>query len=97
MQFDLSPFLPLFLIKKVQKIKANFPIPPFLLKENVEPKVQADFDAVTVSDGTFPLPKLALKKNSVEYFWPNNLSDDGDEPGWALYAVWVSLKVLKDF
>jgi hypothetical protein len=32
------------------------------LKEKVEPKVQADFDAVTVSDGTFPLPKSALEK-----------------------------------
>jgi hypothetical protein len=44
-----------------QEIKPNyFPIPPFLLKEKVAPKVQADFDAASVSDRTFPLPKSAL-------------------------------------
>jgi hypothetical protein len=52
-------YLLFFLIKKVtrpngpfgtggQKNQDKFPDPPFLLKEKVEPKVQADFDAVTV-------------------------------------------------
>jgi hypothetical protein len=34
-----------FSIKKVTKKSSQIPLPPFLLKEKVAPKVQTDFDA----------------------------------------------------
>ena len=37
-------------------------MPPFLLKEKVAPKVQADFDAATVLKRTFLFPKSAGTK-----------------------------------
>jgi len=48
-----------------QKIRAN-PISyaTFLLKENVAPKVQADFDAEIVLDRPFLFPKSALSNRT---------------------------------
>jgi len=37
-------------------------MPPFLLKEKVAPKVQADFDAGIVLERTFLFPKSARGK-----------------------------------
>jgi hypothetical protein len=39
-------------------------MPPFLLKENVAPKVQADFDAEIVLDRPFLFPKSALSNRT---------------------------------
>jgi len=39
-------------------------MPPFLLKEKVAPKVQADFDAGTVLNRTFLFPKSAFAKRT---------------------------------
>ena len=59
-------------------------------------KSSTDFDAVIVSERTFSVPKSALEQSWVEHFRLNNTYNDGDEPCWAYYAVWVSLIVLKE-
>ena len=56
-------------------------MPPFLLKEKVAPKVQADFDA------GMPLTELSFyqnrqpENNSYEHIRVNTLSDDVDDHG----------------
>jgi len=66
-------------------------MPPFLLKEKVAPKVQADFDAVMPLTELFFYQNRHLLKNSAEHFRLNSLPDVDDELYGTLDAERVSL------
>ena len=54
-------------------------MPPFLLKEKVAPKVQADFDAVMPLTELFFCQNRQLENNSFEHFRVNTLIGDVDD------------------